>query len=115
MEFQYYDWEEFKKFLNSLPNKDATELTELIFKIQKVGFSFSAKQQWIKKLSQNLYEIRSRRANNIQRVVYFHVENHIFVISHGFTKKTNKIPLHEINKAKRRKVIYLTRKDLHND
>lgn len=36
MEFQYYDWEEFKRFLNSLPNKDATELTELIFKIGRL-------------------------------------------------------------------------------
>ncbi len=38
----------------------------------------------------NLYELRSKVAKNIQRALYFHVEDTRYVITHEFTKKTQK-------------------------
>lgn len=59
-----------------------------------------------KKLETNLYEIRSKHASNIQRAIYFHWENNKYVITHGFTKKQQKTPKHEVKKALQRRDIY---------
>lgn len=47
----------------------------------------------------NLYELRSKVTKNIQRALYFHVEGSRYVITHGFTKKTQKTPPAEIKHA----------------
>jgi len=115
LEFSYYNWSEFQKFLASLSPKDALELSMTISKIQKYGLLIAREQGWVKKLDHNLFEIRSRRANNIQRVIYFHFEDELYVITHGFTKKTQRTPLKEIHKGQQRQIFYFTRKDHHND
>ena len=33
-------------------------------------------------------------------VLYFHVKNNQYIITHGFTKKTQKTPIKEIERAK---------------
>ena len=43
---------------------------------------------------------------NIQRAIYFHWENNRYVITQGFTKKTQKTPKREIKKGLRRRDIY---------
>lgn len=35
VEFTFYDWPEFEKFLNQLPNKDAAKLLTIISKIER--------------------------------------------------------------------------------
>ena len=37
IEFDYYDWNEFEKFLDSLPTKDAAKLVTIIRKIETYG------------------------------------------------------------------------------
>ena len=54
----------------------------------------------IKKLDTEIYEIRSKVSSNIQRALYFHVKNNQYIITHGFTKKTQKTPKREIIHAK---------------
>jgi phage-related protein len=45
--------------------------------------------------------MRSKVGSNIQRALYFQKINQIYVITHGFTKKTEKTPRAEIEKAER--------------
>ena len=45
-------------------------------------------------------EIRHKCPNSIQRALYFHVINNRYIITHGFTKKTQKTPKREIIHAK---------------
>ncbi|MEX5938172.1 type II toxin-antitoxin system RelE/ParE family toxin [Mammaliicoccus sciuri] len=63
--------------------------------------------KWVKKLENNLYGIRSKRDNNIQRVIYFRVVDNRYVITHSFTKKQQKISKKEICKGKRIRRNYL--------
>ncbi|TPR42311.1 type II toxin-antitoxin system RelE/ParE family toxin [Apilactobacillus micheneri] len=105
--FSYYDWEEFESFLDRLPVKDAVKLSDRIQKIEEYGLLISERQEWIKKLENNLYEIRSKRSSNIQRALYFKIVGNQFMISHAFTKKTNKTPNSEKNKARNRRDNYL--------
>lgn len=53
----------------------------------------------VKHLEGEIWEIRSQFANNIQRACYFHAERDHYIITHGFTKKTQKTPRSEIRKA----------------
>lgn len=97
---------EFKKYLDSLPDKNADKLLAVINNIEEQGLAIAERQKWIKKLESNLYEIRSKYSSNIQRAIYFHWENNKYVITHGFTKKTQKTPNREIKKGLRRRNIY---------
>lgn len=107
--FSYYDWGEFESFLDKLPVKDAVKLSDRIQKIEDYGLLISERQEWIKKLENNLYEIRSKRSSNIQRALYFKIVDNKFMITHAFTKKTNKTPNSEKSKARRRRNDYLRR------
>lgn len=91
---------EFIEFYESLPRKDKEKLLALIIKVQKKGLLDAQKMKWIKKLDNNLYELRSKAGSNIQRAIYFHVEENDYIITHGFTKKTQKTPIKEINHGK---------------
>ena len=54
----------------------------------------------VKKIDHEIYEIRSKISSNIQRVLYFHSNNNKYIVTHGFTKKTQKTPIKEIIRAK---------------
>ncbi|ULG73291.1 type II toxin-antitoxin system RelE/ParE family toxin [Macrococcus brunensis] len=67
--------------------------------IEEIGIYDSIRLKYVKKLDDYLFEVRSRSGNNQQRAVYFHLEQNQYVITHGFTKKTQTTPLKEIKKA----------------
>ena len=78
---------------------DSDKMFSLIHKIQDSGLLVAQYMQWVKKVDKNLYEIRLKCPNSIQRALYFHVINNRYIITHGFTKKTQKTPPKEIAKA----------------
>lgn len=68
--------------------------------IEKAGIQPAIQLEWVKKLNPEIYEIRSKISSNIQRALYFHIKNNQYIITHGFTKKTQKTPIKEIIRAK---------------
>ncbi|MBM6202871.1 type II toxin-antitoxin system RelE/ParE family toxin, partial [Staphylococcus epidermidis] len=64
-------------------------------------FPTAIRMEWIKKLDNGIYEIRSKLGTNIQRAIYFQKVNNEYIITHGFTKKTQKTPPREIEHAQR--------------
>lgn len=111
LEFDYADWDEFEKFLDKLSDKDVAKLLATINQIEEQGLLVAERMQWVKKLDNNLFEIRSKLGSNIQRAIYFHVESDRYVITHGFTKKTQKTPDKEKKKAKKIRDIFLHRRN----
>lgn len=105
--FEYDDLDGFQEYLNSLPVKDSVKLLQVISLIEEYGIRQAQKMEWTKKLEKNLYEIRSKRGSNIQRVIYFRVVDNRYVITRGFTKKQQKTPKKEIEKGKRVRRNYL--------
>ncbi|MDF7638177.1 type II toxin-antitoxin system RelE/ParE family toxin [Lactobacillus sp. ESL0791] len=91
---------EFNEFFAKLPKKDQQKLDATIKAIEEYGLLVAIQQEWIKRLDANLYEIRSKLGSNIQRGLYFHVDNNDCMITHGFIKKTQKTAVREINHAK---------------
>lgn len=115
IDFDYVNWNEFEHFLDCLPDKDAAKLVSTIQKIEEYGLSVAVRQEWVKKLDKNLYEIRSKRSTNIQRALYFQVVDTKYVITHGFTKKTQKTPPSEISTAKKQRDFYLANLRRHHN
>ena len=68
--------------------------------IEEAGILVAIQLEWVKKLDSEINEIRSKVSSNIQRALYFHVKNNQYIITHGFTKKTQKTPIKEIERAK---------------
>ncbi len=91
---------EFEEFYNSLPVKDRNKLRATIEMIEEAGIQAAIQLEWIKKIDSEINEIRSKVSSNIQRALYFHVKNNQYIITHGFTKKTPKTPIKEIERAK---------------
>ena len=58
-----------------------------------------------------LYELRIKFSSDISRIFYFTFRNNTFVLLHGFTKKTEKTPPGEIERALRYKEDYERRCD----
>lgn len=50
-------------------------------------------------LRDGIYELRVKFSSNNYRVLYFFVVRERIVLTHGFVKKSNKVPEKEIEKA----------------
>ena len=74
--------------------------------IEKEGMIVAFQLELVKKIDYEIYEIRSKIASNIQRALYFHRDNNKYIVTHGFTKKTQKTPVREIQHAKMIKAEY---------
>jgi phage-related protein len=104
-EFESYErpngHDEFDEWLQGLPIKDRAKILQVIRATEENGLLVAQRMLWVKKITseKNLYELRSVQSNNIQRALYFHVEDSRYVITHGFTKKTQKTPPNEIQHA----------------
>ncbi|SKA09150.1 Phage derived protein Gp49-like [Pilibacter termitis] len=95
----------------SIPKSDRVKLLATIEATEQNGLLIARKQKWVRKLDDNLYELRSKVATNIQRAIYFHVEDNQYKITHGFTKKTQKTPPKELKKGKKIRDTFLESRD----
>lgn len=59
----------------------------------------------------SMFELRVKFATDISRIFYFAYHDNKFVLLHGFTKKTDKTPERELERAKRYKEDYERRCD----
>ena len=55
----------------------------------------------------NLFELRIKERSNIHRMFYFFIVGNEIIITNGFTKKSQKTPKGEIERAKRYRKDYL--------
>lgn len=52
IEFDFYDWDEFEDYLDSLPDKDAAKLLAVINNIEEQGLAIAERQKWTKSWNQ---------------------------------------------------------------
>jgi phage-related protein/DNA-binding transcriptional regulator YiaG len=98
MQFDYDDWDDFIKELAKLPRKEQAKMLGRITKIEKYGLMMAFQKQWIKKVDDNLFEIRIHFSNGISRSIYFRDALGRYVITQTFIKKTQRTPKSEIKK-----------------
>ena len=56
-------------------------------------------KKFFKHIEDGIYEIRIQHGSNVYRVFSFFEENRLIILLHGFTKKSQKLPRREIEKA----------------
>ncbi len=102
-----FDWikrpdgtSEFIEYISSLSAKDKAKLLATISKTEENGIEVAKKMKWVEKLRDGIFEIRSKQGSDIQRALYFYQTENELLITHGFTKKTQKTPVNEIKHAK---------------
>ena len=87
-----------REWLKSLPRADRKAIGE---DIKTAQFGWPLGMPLVRKLSANLWEVRSHLASGIARVM-FTVEGSLMVLLHGFVKTAHKTPLGEMKTARQR-------------
>ncbi|PIP15303.1 hypothetical protein COW98_01310 [Candidatus Roizmanbacteria bacterium CG22_combo_CG10-13_8_21_14_all_35_9] len=87
-------------FIDSFSNKIVDKIRSNIKLLKEYNLSLLATSK-IKKINKNLYELRIKTSVQI-RLLFVFVTPNIFLIVHGFVKKTNKTQAKEIDLALRR-------------
>lgn len=116
--FDYYDEDEFRSFLNSLPTSVVAKVIAKIQYVSTVGIVEAMAKQVVKKVDRkkDIYELRIDTEGLFARSLFFRLEkasedeNDVipptYIITNSFKKKTNKTPTKELKKAINRKLNY---------
>ena len=84
-------------FLDSLSGKTAQKITWILKLIEETDFV--PKKYFKKLLPHDIWEVRIDFSGNTYRILSFIYNNSHLILTHGFIKKTQKIPRNEIDKA----------------
>ena len=88
-------------FLDSLPVKIRAKVFASITKlIELKNCSILPPKKLSKHIEDSIFELRVKFKNNILRCLYFYEINQEIIFTHGFIKKTQKLPKEELNRAK---------------
>lgn len=96
-----------RDFLDSLPSKLAAKTRISIDLLRRYGYRLQ--MPYARKVSDDIWELRSKQSSNITRIFYFFFDNEKIILTNGFIKKTNSTPKEEINKAIKYKEDYYKR------
>jgi phage-related protein len=88
-----------RDWLLSLPKNDRKTIGEDILKVQ---YCWPIGKPLVDNLGNRLWEVRSRLNDRMARVIFF-IEGRTMVLLHGFIKKSQKTPQHELDLAIKRK------------
>ncbi len=88
-----------REWLLSLARDERKTIGEDILKVQ---YCWPIGKPLVGTLGNGLWEVRSRLVGRISRVI-FCVEDQTMILLHGFIKKTQKTPKHELDLATKRK------------
>jgi phage-related protein len=102
-----------KDFLLELDQKMRAKMARTIVLLAQNGPFLREPQS--KPLGDGIFELRACVGTDISRVLYFFVVGRRIVLTNGFIKKTQKTPVSEIERAKRYRADYLSRKGCDND
>lgn len=102
-----------KEFILSLDKKMRAKMLRTIEMLQNNGYEL--REPYSKSVSEGILELRVKIGSDISRVMYFFVVGRKAVLTNGFVKKTQKTPKEEIEKAKRYRADFLSRKETNYD
>lgn len=94
-------------FLRSQPKPVRAEAGWLLERLQKYGSSLE--RPIVGFLDDGIYELRWQVERNEYRLLFFFSGRQIIVVTHGFSKKTKKVPPGEIERARKLRAEWLSR------
>ena len=94
-------------FLVSLDVKMRAKIVGLLELLEEKGNQL--REPYSKNIDDGIFEIRCKVGSNITRVLYFFYHDGKIILTNGFVKKTQKIPLNQIRIAKEYRIDYQER------
>ena len=95
------------EFLNTLEVKLRAKAFRDMALLEKKGTELRLPDS--EHLDDGIFELRTKQGRNIIRNLYFFFVGNKIIITHGFRKKTQKVPSGEIERAKEYRKDYLAR------
>jgi phage-related protein len=86
-----------KDWLDNLTKKDRRKCLERVERLREEGHELG--RPFAAYLRDGIHELRVKSGNVHYRMLYFFHEGRAVVISHGLVKKTQKVPVKEIERA----------------
>ncbi|MDD6484052.1 MAG: type II toxin-antitoxin system RelE/ParE family toxin [Clostridiales bacterium] len=96
-----------EEYLNASDTKMRAKILWTIGLLEKNGNTLA--MPYSEHLQDGIFELRAKQGSDISRVLYFFCIGRNIILTHGFTKKTKKVPKNEIETAKKYREIYLSR------
>ena len=99
-----------EEYINSLEDKMSAKVYRLLTMLSQNGVDL--REPYSKHLEDGIFELRAQIGSNLSRVLYFFIMGQRIIVTNGFTKKTQKTPRSEIEKAKLYRKDHLRREEL---
>ena len=94
-----------REFVDSLDDKAAARIDAFVERLRIYGNRMQGK--FVKKLTQDIFELRVKQFDRIFRVIFFYQPGMLIVITSGFQKKTEQSPPAEISRAERLRKLWV--------
>lgn len=94
-----------REFVDSLDDKAAARIDAFIERLRVYGNRMQGK--FVKKLTDDLFELRVKQFDRIFRVLFFYQPGMLIVITSGFQKKTEQTPPVEITRAEQLRKLWM--------
>jgi phage-related protein len=94
-----------RDFVDSLDDKAGARIDAFIERLRIYGNRMQGK--FVKKLTDDLFELRIKQFDRIFRVLFFYRPGMLIVITSGFQKKTQETPPAEINRAEQLRKLWM--------
>lgn len=94
-----------REFVESLDDKAAARVDAFIERLRVYGNRMQGK--FVKKLTDNIFELRVKQFDRIFRVLFFYQPGMLIVVTSGFQKKTEQTPEGEITRAEQLRKLWM--------
>lgn len=112
-EVEYYEKSDGERpaeaFILAQDNKMQAKIFTVLTFLEEAGPAL--REPYSKSLGDGIFEVRAKQGSDISRVLYFFVIGKKVILTNGFVKKSQKTPVGEIERAKRYRADYQSRKE----
>src|SRR5579862_5090406 len=100
-----------RELIDSLDDKAAARIDAFIDRLRVYGNRMQGK--FVKKLSDNIFELRVKQFDRIFRILFFYQPGMLIVITSGFQKKTQQTPANEIVRAEKLRKLWMKHRNVY--
>ena len=110
-EIEYYETDkvrcQIREFIDALDNKSRAKVARTIDLLEQFGINLG--MPYAKHVEEELWELRTRVGTNQYRIIYFLFTGRVFILLHGFLKKSSRIAERDLKIARDRRDEFLSR------
>jgi phage-related protein len=97
-----------QEFIDSLDTRSKAKIARTLDLLEEFGIKLG--MPYAKHVEGDLWELRTRAGSSQHRIIYFLYSGGVFILLHGFTKKSGPIPQQDLRTARDRRSDFLARR-----